>query len=328
MAKEDYLLRIPRPLVTGCAYCKKIDNLKLCETCQAAYFCSTYHKRAMTGKHAGYCAKVCEMRYLHQRLKSAEKTVQSEKEATDRRFSSIIRSVGAITEGLAEILGKIGTRLAWEQRLELLMDIGHPLMNPRDMATELIRLDREDKLYSLMETPKTLFEGYEYVYTDWCQILSIDKGKTVDPWSDINFGPDIMFILLLILIRVKMLISLEDLQATLSIIGPKVPREILDHIRSFVPISPLVRGNLAVLYHDDHTERIDRLRHQIKTVKNQIESFNCHIWPFIIHGKGCDEYPPTDECDVTCRLLFHMWRSIGGAWLEIPGVLKCIASIE
>ncbi|KAJ0420323.1 hypothetical protein BJY00DRAFT_284638 [Aspergillus carlsbadensis] len=54
------------------------------------------------------------------------------------------------------------------------------------------------------------------------------------------------------LLKVSLVIDLKALETTTRIVGPKVPREILDHIRRYIPTSPIIAENHAILRCDNH----------------------------------------------------------------------------
>ena len=235
-------LRKPRVLITGCAYCNKSDGLQLCD-CKVAYFCCVEHKRAMRPRHSAYCQKVRDERLLlaENPLRDSTGAVVHPHE-TDLYAAFDLPSTAAyknVREKLAMLLSKIDTKLAIEERLAILIEI-YPIDFNAQLACVglMVRLGRDDEAYSLVSRYNRLLTSQNVesngVYPIYQQLIR--DMDDVDPWGDVSglddgFTP-LAFILPFILIKVKILIDLEGLQETLPRFGLRVPREILDHIRS------------------------------------------------------------------------------------------------
>ncbi|PLB51318.1 hypothetical protein P170DRAFT_474860 [Aspergillus steynii IBT 23096] len=326
-------LRRPRVLITGCAYCNKGDHLQLCD-CKVAYFCCVEHKTAMAAQHSGYCQKVHDGRpFLAENpLRDSTGAVVHAHE-TDLYAAFGLRSTAVykdVREKLATFLSKINTKLAAEERLAILIEI-YPINLNAQLATMglMVRLGRDHEAYNIVSRCNRLLtsqnvELHGGVYPIYQQLIR-EKGD-VDPWGEVAWLDDdftpLGFVFPFILIKVKMLIDLEGLQVTLTRFGFRVPREVLDHIRSFVPTSSFIQNDLAVLHGDDHTERIQLLRHQIQLLYDTVDRMDDKVWPFVLYDKYEND---SRACDLDKWHLTNIWREIGNAWLETPGALACIA---
>jgi hypothetical protein len=80
------------------------------------------------------------------------------------------------------------------------------------------------------------------------------------PWKSIN---DIRLVAPAILMKLKLLFDLQALDTTTKVVGPKVPPEILDNIRFYVPVSSIILANPELLRSNDHSATIGILQQQI-----------------------------------------------------------------
>jgi hypothetical protein len=85
--------------------------------------------------------------------------------------------------------------------------------------------------------------------SDNCSLWSLTKGLVV--------------VATMVLLKVKLVIELKALEATTTIVGPKVPRDVLDHIRRYIPASPIIAQHHRIFHGDNPEESIQDLDKQI-----------------------------------------------------------------
>ncbi|KAL3483624.1 hypothetical protein BJX62DRAFT_244709 [Aspergillus germanicus] len=81
---------------------------------------------------------------------------------------------------------------------------------------------------------------------------------------------DIRLVALVALLKLKVLFYLEALETTTTIAGPKVPLEILDSIRLYIPASSIVTSNHELLRRNDHSATARTIRQQIPLLYKRI----------------------------------------------------------
>ncbi|KAI9039321.1 uncharacterized protein KD926_009763 [Aspergillus affinis] len=346
-------VRRARPLATGCAFCNKQDGLKICGSCKAAYFCCEEHKAAMGIYHLDPCEKVREWRPQLVQYPFIDPTggnVHPHDADTDTLIHNLAYANRWMTcrTALAQCLGGINTRLAAEERLELLIEIIP--MNIYAQVTIcrlMIGLDRDLEAYDLI---KRSILGSNKQYANG-QIFKPDQDwfkdkEEADPWEDVtymrregimsNFA--VYQFLSVALMKVKMLMDLETIQEASCAFGFKVPLEIFNIICSFAAISPITQIKGAIQDTDNQREQIDVLRQQIRFLYDTVDNHNKAIWPCLISGERL----------FVCVFSFQVWAvgpppnwpyntdhlpcvgdgCIAEAWVTIPGALARIARFQ
>jgi hypothetical protein len=112
----------------------------------------------------------------------------------------------------------------------------------------LLRLDRDQEAYDFIKWYQT--EGRRGDY-DWGDMeLGFLDIKNADAFEDIGFMPprfgDLSHTVSMTLIKIKLLLDLQNLTKAFQEHGNKVPNEILDKILREVPRSPIISGNRGV----------------------------------------------------------------------------------
>jgi hypothetical protein len=81
---------------------------------------------------------------------------------------------------------------------------------------------------------------------------------------------DIRLVAIVILPKLKLLFDLEALETTTKVFGPKVPLEILDSIRLYIPASSIITSNPELLRRNDHSATARTIRKHIRLLYKRI----------------------------------------------------------
>jgi hypothetical protein len=125
------------------------------------------------------------------------------------------------------------------------------------------------------------------------------------------------------LLKIKLLIDLKALDTTTRLVGSKVPREILDHVRGYIPTSPIIAENQTIIRRDNHQETIRDLTDQICVMVKRILflriAYRCDLAPFRAVAGGMRADP---------RKTSELVRYSHVCWAEVPGAEGFVRNIE
>ncbi|KAL2797783.1 Mnd1 family-domain-containing protein [Aspergillus keveii] len=133
----------------------------------------------------------------------------------------------------------------------------------------MLRLNKDQGCYDFI---KWFFVGcdddddddYDWGNTDlpFLDVKDADVFEDVEVFTK-NKRPDLTRLVSLTLLKIKLLLDLEALQSSTRTAGAKVPREVLNNIRSGIPLSPVIARNKKLVQSDEYAEIIQKLRQQI-----------------------------------------------------------------
>lgn len=125
-------------------------------------------------------------------------------------------------------------------------------------------------------------------------------------WLDLNHT------IAVTLIKIRLLKDLQALQNA-SIVGGKVPAELLDNIRGQL-VSTIVAGNKELMQEEDLCPRIQQLQLQIDQLYRAFQKENRHFWPALLnpgqHLTARPEYTSRgeiSEMQVALQQSFDAW---------------------
>ena len=104
----------------------------------------------------------------------------------------------------------------------------------------------------------------------------------------------------------------------------KFPREIIDKVKYFIPLSPVIQNNNGIMYKRDYTKLIVNLYLHIDKLIPTVIKANSHFWTGLLNpGTHLEARPPTarpGSVEEMQRKL-HKWYD---AWDETPGAIDFI----
>lgn len=129
----------------------------------------------------------------------------------------------------------------------------------------------------------------------------------------------------LVILKTRMVLDLKALDVSAELASFKrLPTEIVDAIRLFIPYSSIIADNKALLERRDHQKEIAELEEQLSKLYHFTRQLNRHFWPLLFSPKM--EIPTTPvymnhgTLAEACLVLNNSHKS----WLESPGVMDFV----
>ncbi|KAL8934420.1 MAG: hypothetical protein Q9211_005235 [Gyalolechia sp. 1 TL-2023] len=202
--------------------------------------------------------------------------------------------------GLVDALLKIKTfdavRAAADHVREMLRLCRRDNMGIRDLLpASYLRLGLDQEAYDFVKWWET--KGREYDY-DWGDMsLPFLDTTNADVFESPRYlcdkYPSLTNMVCLALLKLKLLMDLKALRNS-ALLGGKLPRELFDRVKYFVPTSEIIRKNNEVMSSTDHTHQIRMLALQFGNLFSAITKANKHFWPALINpGENLSARPET-----------------------------------
>ncbi|KAL4862169.1 hypothetical protein BDV12DRAFT_49041 [Aspergillus spectabilis] len=330
-------------LVDQCGLCGKSEDLLRCTGCQAMFYCSRDHQVADRDAHKAACKKVARKRKESQFEETKIRNTPGGDpfswgnafETGVGRFWSILetRDYMRARFAWASALGDLGTRTGVEEQLAHFMDMLRLCrgdnMGIRSLVPALmLRLNQDQECYDFAKWWFTMGSEGDY---DWGNMdlpyLSI---KGADVFEEVKFFtgrfPDLAQLVAVTLLKIKLVLDLEALQKSTHTAGSKVPREVLDDIRSHVPRSPVISNNRELVQSDDHKGTIKTLREQIRQLYQAVARTNEHYWKLLLSGKEPQLPSAFSKGSIEEAQLSFSYTI--DAWYELPAAIDFIRTLQ
>jgi hypothetical protein len=136
------------------------------------------------------------------------------------------------------------------------------------------------------------------------------------PWKSIN---DIRLVAPFILMKLKLLFDLQALDTTTKVVGPKVPLEILDNIRFYVPSSSVILANPELLRSNDHSATIVILQQQTRSLYKKATEVRVHL---------TKELKQNDRHSIVSRHIKLDLEFSHNCWVVVPGATDYINKLQ
>lgn len=126
------------------------------------------------------------------------------------------------------------------------------------------------------------------------------------------------YLLAITLLKIKMLIDLPNVKNA-SLLSAKLPQELVDNVKTYVPRSPLLAGNRLPRKLEVRSALMDKLNKQIVTLYHRIKARQRYLWQKLVDGHDHrsprrEAGLPNDKEEVQFVLDFAY-----DAWIETPG---------
>ncbi|KAJ0420324.1 hypothetical protein BJY00DRAFT_284640 [Aspergillus carlsbadensis] len=249
---------------------------------------------------------------------------------------------------LAAKLMEVSTRQGYEESLKYFKKVLRtlrfgPHYDPFNMheaiAGVLFQLGRDQDCYEFMRAwAMAHMHGSDFAQMTLAltNIESADIFEAIDvAWNRTN---NIMPLVFLTLLKLKLLLDLKALEITTEVIGPKVPREILDSIRPHVPASSAITEAPELLRRDDHTADINTLSQQARSLYKRLLERRDRLEHLL--NKNCADAPDGShvglersaasavEAEGGCTYIEQTVNYSYNCWKGIPGAEDFIRDLE
>ncbi|KAF1984134.1 hypothetical protein K402DRAFT_150694 [Aulographum hederae CBS 113979] len=337
MANQSTALFQPR-----CASCHKsadFGDLLRCSRCKIVQYCSQEHQKAHWTDHKDACNLVKKARARVDREETKLRTDPGM--WTPNPFENSIGHFWGILEtrpymraryGLVEAMLEIKTfeaaETAYDDMRDMLRLCRSDNMGIRDlMPTTLLRLGRDQDCYDFIKWYATTGNEGDY---DWGNMsLGFLDVKDADAFEEPGFLCEsfmcsLAHISAVLLLKMKLLLDVTDLQNSSLLVGAKMPQELVDNTQHFLQRTNIIRGNQTIIGSKDHTGLISKLEAQVHTVMKGVERQNKFYLPALLaaelHLGQKPEYfsrGNVEEMQISLNYTYDAWK-------ETPGALEML----
>ena len=333
----------PLPLKPFCSFCDKGSaSLLRCSRCKVVFYCSKAHQAADRPEHKHTCNAI------------ARETERTEKEAawlseahdgwtSCNPFEISVGSFWSDSDNrdymryryaLVEALDKIGpsTWTAVQAAHDHVVDMLR--LNHRDnmglravLPSLMLRLGKDQECYDFMKWWGTTGREKTYVWGHEAERhLNIHGADAFEPCNYLTSKPcDLSHVVNMILIKIRLVCDLHKLGAAARALRGKLPHEIIDQIRSYIPLTLIVATKSDMVTADPevlHT-LVKELMGQIKNLAEASIENNPYIWTYILEGNEENLMANTSSFSSgSPEQALRIFRFTYKAWMETPGALR------
>lgn len=112
-----------------------------------------------------------------------------------------------------------------------------------------------------------------------------------------------------------------------SVIGNKVPQEILDSVRGQLVSGSVVAENKSIMNAKDQAPLIETLERQVQDLYTAVKKLNQHFWPALLNpGKHLTARPEAYSHGSVAQMQLILQYSFD-AWTETPGALDMVREL-
>ncbi|KAI4273492.1 MAG: hypothetical protein LQ337_004593 [Flavoplaca oasis] len=327
-----------------CNWCDATQGLTRCAACKVTLYCSRDHQVLDRKKHATHC-KVVKLTQV-----SLDREEQTLRDDPGDGFSSpaypFETSVGQFWGFLSTrdymraryrlvvAILKIKTSDAVSSAAEHVRDILHlnrsDNMGVRDMLPAIyVRLGRDQDAYDFIKWNGTIGSSgdYDWGNMDLPYLDVVDADVFESPRYLCGKWPTLSWLICATLIKIRLLLDLVALLNS-GCLAAKLPQELFDRVKLFIPSTGPVWKNRAVMSRTDYSSLIVELSSQVDELYVAVIRVNKHFWPALLnpgaHLTATPEvYSPGTENEMQRMLQFSY-----DSWVETPGSIDFIRTMS
>ncbi|KAF2669939.1 hypothetical protein BT63DRAFT_225724 [Microthyrium microscopicum] len=333
----------PAPRCGQCNSTGTGPNLLRCSRCKVIHYCSIEHQQAHFPIHKGACKIVfrtrSSMETEEQRLRNFPGDVMT---AADPFTTGVghfwgihetrdyMRDRFAFVEALQRMRSHDSVVAQLDHLKDMLRLSNSDNMGVRDLIPALyLRLDRDQECYDFIKWWET---STDYEWNDEKPgPLDVHNADVFEDAAFIcNKYLHLAFGASMTLLKIKLLLDVQNLDKSLEKNGEKVPNEVFDGIQQHVVRSPifLTPRNKIILEQKDHTDLILKLKRQIKQLYGTVNNVNRFYWTALLQPGRClnsrpQMYSPGTKDEMVLKLQYTY-----DAWIETKGSLEVIRLLK
>ena len=235
---------------------------------------------------------------------------------------------------LVEALLKINTYAAVEAAQGHIMDMLRLCrgdnMGVRDLVPALdLRLGKDQECYDFCKWWATTGKEGNY---DWGNLdnpyLDVKNADVFEPLPESLIGkwPSLSHSVGVTLLKIRLLMDLRALQNS-SVIGNKVPQEILDSVRGQLVSGSIIADNKSIINAKDHAPLIESMEVQVQDLYTAVKTSNKYFWPALLKpGKHLTTRPGAYSHGSVAQMQLILQYSYA-AWVETPRAVDVIREL-
>lgn len=326
-----------------CQLCGSTKNLSECAACKVTTYCSRDHQITHGERHAHECKAVKKARDIFDHEEQKLRDFPGDSLTPAYPFENSVGDFWGILEtrnymrarfALVEALRKLKTydavRTATEHIRDMLRLCRSDNMGVRDLLPALLlRLGQDQQCYDFIKWWQVMGRVDDY---DWCDtdlpFLSIEDANVFESvgylCSDLS---ELSHLVCVVLLKVKLLLDLENL-ANSAFLGGKLPQELADRVRHFIPLSSIVREDIKLSSITDHARLIKDLSRQVDPVFRAVARTNEHFWPALLSPAAHMGPQPRSHSAGSVQEMQLQLNYSCDAWNETPGALHFVQELQ
>ncbi len=242
-----------------------------------------------------------------------------------------MRARYALVEALLKVKTYAAAEAAHGHLMECLRLCRSDNMGVRDMVPALkLRLGRDQECYDFCKWWATTGDDSHY---DW--------GNMSNPYLDVKnadvFEPPQKYFVkefsslshtgTIALLKIRLLMDVRALQNS-SVIGEKVPQEILDSVRGELVSGSVVVENKGIMNAKDQTPLIEKLEAQVKDLYAAVKKLNAHFWLALLNPEEHLSARPEAYSHGSLEEMQLVLQYSFDAWMETPGAIEMVRELE
>lgn len=351
---RDCSWEVREKLFSDCQFCKTNSGVLKSHICHVVSYCSEIHRLQDRPDHRRLCEYV-QMSNARINGRWALMSLHSRWYSTTRNIDWLLNgfpdreSYVTETSGLIEVYQRVSTVEAIRGILKFRLTELHfkqeRYLAAGAVASTWIRLDEDSEVYQFIKNAYLLNDyslRASYVKYPKHTCLHGDPFEGGEIFESVRFYTQLPFriarhaplLVSLTLLKIKVLLDLQDIQNARMAIGSKFPCELFDKVMGFIFRSSAIKAIRTKIYSQDLSKRIAALSGQIKILYNTIDGRNAYLWRILATGDigaindalahlhlRSDEPPnyptersPWEACVWSRELVF--------SWLEVCGAME------
>ena len=334
----------PTPSCSHCNINSSSVKLLLCQACKVVHYCNREHQVAHRENHKKACNAINKSQKVLDREETKLRSHPGDFMTPPNLFEEQVGHFWGILDtrdymraryALVEALLKVKTYAAIEAAHDHCMDIlrlcSSDNMGIRDKVPTLkLRLGKDQECYEFCKWwATTNGEGH----CDWGNMSNpYLEVKDADPFESPQkifikkFG-DLNHCVAITLLKIKLLMDVRELQNA-SVIGKKVPQEILDGVQSQLVSGSVVAQNKDVMNAQDRTTLIVNLEGQVEELHEAVDHINEYFWQALLDPEEHLNAEPEAFSHGSFEEMEIVLQQNYDAWMETPGAVDMIRQLE
>ena len=329
----------PTPFCSHCnVNASSTTKLFLCPACKVVHYCDRNHQIAHTKRHEKACNAIKESQQVLNRAEALLRSHPGDFKTPPNPFENYV--------------GHFGGTLLTRDYIIARQVLVYALLNVKTYAAveaahghcmDIARLCRNEDTGARHKLPALKLRlGKDQECYDFCKWWAIgDDDDPYTPYLDVKDadafeGPQIIFIkdsgdlnlcVAVTLLKIRLLMHVRDLQNA-SVIGEKVPREILDGVRSQLVSGSILAENRDIMNYQDQTALIVNLEVQVEELHKAVDHMNKYFWSALLDpNEHLNTHPRSDRKGSLEEMQLGLQHCYI-AWTETPGAIDMIRLLE
>ena len=241
-----------------------------------------------------------------------------------------MRARHALVEAFLKVKTYAAVEAAHGHCMDILRLCRSDNMGIRDKVPALkLRLGRDQECYDFCKWWATTGNEFHYdssnMSNPYLDVTDADIFESPQRFFIKEFG-DLNHSVAITLLKMRLLMDVRALQNS-SVLGKKVPQEILDGIRDQMVSGSAVAGNKDVMNAQEWRVLIMDLEVQVEELYEAVESSNGFFWPALLDPEEHLKARPEAFSHGSLEEMQIVLEQNYDAWMETPGAVKVIEEL-